>query len=83
MFSKKTLSIIFAISVLSGTIIGVGLFSLPYLILQVGWFSILLYFVILGSIVTLMHVLFGELILKTPDNIRFPGIANYYWGEKR
>lgn len=82
MFTKKFRSIVCAISVLSGTIIGVGLFSLPYLTLRVGWFSILLYFLILGSLVALLHVLFGELVLKTPDHIRFPGIANHYWGKK-
>lgn len=77
----KFKSIVYAISVLAGTIIGVGLFSLPYLTLQVGWLTILLYFVVLGSLITLLHILFGELVLKTPDHKRLPGIAEYYYGK--
>jgi amino acid permease len=81
MTKEKIKSIIYAISVLSGTIIGVALFSLPYLTLQVGWLTMLLYFIILGGLIVLLHVLFGELVLQTPDQKRFPGIAEYYWGK--
>ncbi|MDD4995896.1 MAG: aromatic amino acid transport family protein [Patescibacteria group bacterium] len=82
MTKEKIKSIIYAISVLSGTIIGVALFSLPYLTLQVGWLTMLLYFIILGGLIVLLHVLFGELVLQTPDQKRFPGIAEYYWGKR-
>ena len=77
--------IIYAIATLSGTIIGVGLFSLPYITLQVGLPVVLFYFLILGVLVILVHLLFGELALKTPDLKRLPGFAEYYlgkWGER-
>ena len=76
---------IFALSTLSGTIIGVGLFSLPYIASKVGIWLILGYFFVLGSIVILIHLLFGEVALKTPDFLRLPGYAKIYlgkWGEK-
>ena len=79
--NKNIKNIIYAISVLSGTIIGVGLFSLPYLTIGVGWTVMLLYFLIIGGAVILLHVLFGELVVRTPDKKRFPGIAEYYWGK--
>ena len=83
MFKNGSLKcFIYATSVLAGTIIGVGLFSLPYLTLQVGWLTMLLYFFILGGLVALLHVLFGELVIRTPDHKRLPGIADYYWGKR-
>jgi tyrosine-specific transport protein len=81
----KFKKIIYAISTLSGTIIGVGLFALPYVTLKVGFWVILGYFLALGTLVILIHLFFGELALKTPDFKRLPGFAKIYlgnWGEK-
>lgn len=77
--------IIYAIATLSGTIIGVGLFSLPYITSKVGIWVILGYFFVLGTLVILIHLLFGEVALKTPDFLRLPGYAKIYlgnWGQK-
>ena len=71
---------IFPIATLSGTIIGVGLFSLPYITLQVGFWIMLGYFLVLGTLVILVHLFFGELALKTPDLKRLPGFAKIYLG---
>ena len=79
---KKT---IYAIATLSGTIVGVGLFSLPYIASKVGIWVILGYFLILGSLVIILHLLFAEVALKTPDFLRLPGYAKIYlgnWGQK-
>ena len=73
---------IYAIATLSGTIIGAGLFALPYLTLQLGFWVILGYFAVLGGLVTLIHLFFGELALKTPDFKRLPGFARIYLGKK-
>ncbi len=78
------MKIIYAIAVLSGTIIGVGLFALPYVTLKVGFWVILGYFLILGALVILVHSFFGELALKTPDFKRLPGFAKFHlgnWGQ--
>jgi len=71
---------IFPIATLSGTIIGVGLFSLPYITLQVSFWVMLGYFLVLGTLVILVHSFFGELALKTPDLKRLPGFAKIYLG---
>lgn len=79
------MKLIYAIATLSGTIIGVGFFALPYVTLKVGFPVILGYFLILGTLVILIHQFFGELALKTPDFKRLPGFASYYlgeWGER-
>ncbi len=76
---------IYALSTLSGTIIGVGLFSLPYVTSKVGPWVMLGYFGVLGTVVVIVHLFFGELALRTPDFKRLPGFAKIYlgnWGEK-
>jgi tyrosine-specific transport protein len=69
-----------AISTLSGTIIGVGFFSLPYILSKVGIFTLTFYFLFLGSLVILVHLFFGELAILTPDLKRLPGFVNYHLG---
>jgi len=79
------MKLVYAISTLSGTIIGVGLFSLPWITSKVGFWIMLGYFFVLGTLVILIHLFFGELALKTPDLKRLPGFAKYHlgkWGER-
>ncbi len=76
------MKIIYAIATLSGTIIGVGLFALPYITLKVGFWVILGYFFVLGGLAILIHLFYGELALKTPDFKRLPGFAKIYLGNQ-
>jgi len=76
---------ILAIATMSGTIIGVGVFSLPYIAVRVGFGLMLFYLFVLTALVVLIHLLFGEVALKTPDFLRLPGYAQIYlgkWGRK-
>jgi len=70
----------YPIATLSGTIIGVGFFSLPYITSKVGFWIILGYFFVLGILVTLVHLFFGELSIAIPDYKRLPGFAKFYFG---
>ena len=72
---------IYAVAILSGTIIGVGLFALPYVTLKVGFWVVLLYFLILGTLAFLIHLFFAELALITPDFKRLPGFARIHLGK--
>lgn len=72
---------ILAISTLTSTIIGVGLFALPYVTLKVGFWTILAYFSVLTPLVILIHLFFGELALETQDFKRLPGFAKVYLGK--
>lgn len=75
-FSKM----VFGTATLAGSIIGVGFFSLPYITSQVGLWIMLAYFLVLGLLVALIHLLFGEVALKTPDFLRLPSYAQIYLG---
>jgi tyrosine-specific transport protein len=74
--------LIYPIATLAGTTIGVGLFSLPYAASKVGLPLMLGWFGVLGVLVILVHLFYGEVALKTPDYKRFPGFAQHYFGKK-
>ncbi len=62
--------------------IGAGLFGLPYVTMRVGIWVVLAYFLFLGVVSYLIHYLFAELALHTPDYKRMPGFAKIYLGKK-
>ncbi len=72
---------IYPIATLSGSIIGVGFFALPYITLKVGIWIMLAYFLVLGFLVILIHLMYGEIALKTPDFKRFPGFVGFHLGK--
>lgn len=78
--SNQFKSFIFALSTLSGTIIGVGLFTLPYITSKVGFWIILGYFAALSVIVILIHLLYAEVVMRTQGEHRLPGYAEIYLG---
>lgn len=77
MFDKKFL---LATSVLIGTIVGAGIFGLPYTITKSGILPGLFYFLILGSAVLLIHLLLGEIVLRTRGKHRLIGYSQMYLG---
>ncbi len=75
------LKIIYATSVIVGTIIGVGIFAIPFLTLKVGLWVMLGYFFVLGIVAILIHYFLGEVVLQSPDFVRIPGFAKIYLGK--
>ena len=71
---------IYPIAVMSGSIIGVGFLSLPYITSKVGIFIMLFYFVFLTALVICLHLIFTDITLKTPDFKRFPGFVGFHLG---
>lgn len=69
-----------SLAVLLGTIIGVGLFSLPYITSRVGFWVMLGYFLVLGAVLILIKLIYGEIVLRTKGTHRLPGYAGIYLG---
>lgn len=65
---------------LIGTIIGVGVFGVPYALSKVGVFWGVAYFAILGGIQLLQHLFYAEAAIACPDKLRLPGLAGRYIG---
>lgn len=72
---------LFALSVLIGTIVGAGIFGIPYVISKSGVLPGFFYFLILGTLVILIHLFFGEIVLRTKEQYRLPGYAQKYLGD--
>src|SRR3989338_5511327 len=72
---------IYPVATLSGSIIGVGFFALPYITMKVGIWLMLAYFLVLGFLVILIHLMYGEIALKTPDFKRLPGFVGFHLGK--
>ncbi len=70
-----------ALSTLIGTIVGAGIFGLPYVISKSGIIPGLFYFAVLGGAVMLLHLLFGEVCLRTEGKHRLIGYAGLYVGD--
>lgn len=67
-------------STMVGTIVGAGIFAIPYIISQSGVIPGLFYFLVLGTIVVLLHLMYGEICLRTSEKHRIVGYAHKYLG---
>jgi amino acid permease len=74
-----------ATAMMIGTMIGVGIFGVPFVIAKSGVLIGLLHFVVLGGVILFTHVSFGELSLRTTAHHRLVGYAELYlgpWGKR-
>jgi tyrosine-specific transport protein len=69
-----------AVSILIGTIIGAGIFGLPYVMMRAGVLVNVFYFLFLGSIVLIIHLILGEIALRTPGFHHVVGYGKIYLG---
>lgn len=71
-----------AIGTIAGTIIGVGMFGLPYVALQSGFFVVVLYLMFFGVIVGLSHLMYLEVTMRTRPPHRLTGYVGLYMGNR-
>lgn len=69
-----------ALSVFAGTIIGVGIFGLPYVASKSGFFIVLFYFLLMSGIAIAVHLLLSQVALGTEKPHRLPGYVGEYLG---
>lgn len=69
-----------ALFVLLGHIVGVGIFSLPYITVRSGIWMMLFYFIVLGGMIIIFEMIYGEIALRTKELHRLPGYAKKYLG---
>jgi amino acid permease len=75
----------YATATLIGTVVGVGIFGVPYVVAKSGFSIGLLFLFVLTGAVLLLHLFYGEIVLRTPGKHRFVGYAQLYlgsWGRK-
>ncbi len=69
-----------AVLLLVGTIIGVGVFSLPYSFAQSGWAPSLAGLLFLGLMVTALNLFYSEIILNNNGDYQLVGYVRKYLG---
>lgn len=67
---------------LVGTIVGAGVFAIPYAMAKSGILTCFFYFLILGAVVLLLHLFLGEVVLRTEGKHRLVGYTEKYLGKK-
>ena len=70
-----------AVLILSGMIIGVGMFSIPFSFVQAGFWLGTAELVVLSAVMAIFHLLYGEVILGTEGFHRLPGYVRTYLGK--
>jgi len=72
---------VLALAVLIGTIVGAGIFGIPYTISKSGIIPGFFYFSILGLATLFSHLFFGEIVLRTKERYRLIGYSRKYLGK--
>ncbi len=65
---------------LAGTIIGAGIFAIPYVFSKAGVGLGFFYLALGGVAYTLVHLMYADVIMRTRGDHRFPGYAGLYLG---
>lgn len=74
-------SFVLPTSLLAGTIIGAGIFSLPYVFIQAGVGLSFIFLAVFGLVYAAIHLMYGDLVIKNGDEHRFAGLAKIYFGK--
>ncbi|MBI4132112.1 MAG: hypothetical protein HY474_00595 [Candidatus Sungbacteria bacterium] len=65
---------------LVGTIVGVGIFAIPYVFVRAGFLTGVLEILILAAVTLVLNLAYAEVVLRTPEIHRLPGYAARYLG---
>lgn len=68
------------IVIFTGTVVGAGIFGIPYVVAKVGFIPGLMYLILLGAVVAIVLLAYGEVILRTKKFHQATGYAEKYLG---
>lgn len=69
-----------SMQIIVGSVIGVGVFGLPYVVAQSGFLIGALHLLIVGFVYTVALFIYAEVIMYTPGKMRIAGLAERYLG---
>jgi len=79
--SKKDMKFYAAIALVIGTVIGAGVFGIPYAISKSGFILGMINIIFVGFMTTIMTLYMGEVVLRTKEKKQFVGLAEKYLGK--
>lgn len=75
------MKLIRSVATMVGSIVGVGVFGLPYVFAQVGYVAGLLMLLVLAAMMTGILLMYTDVVVHTPGEHRFSGIIEAYLGK--
>lgn len=78
---RRALVILEGAALLVGTVFGAGFLILPYTALKAGVWVSVFWLILFAALVSLLHLMYGEIVLATKDAHRLPGYARLYFGK--
>ena len=69
-------------AILIGTTIGAGIFGVPYAIAQIGFIPGLVYLLVIGGLMILLNLMYGEIVLRTLGDHQLTCYSQIYFGKK-
>jgi amino acid permease len=75
------IKILEALAVFTGTIVGAGIFALPYIAFKAGFGTVAFYFIILTILTLIIHLMLAEVSRETQKSVRITGYAEEYLGK--
>lgn len=77
---KEKKAIIRALAVFIGTVIGVGIFGVPYAVSRAGFFIGLVYLIVLGAVLFIVNYFYCDVVANTGEKHRLVGYCKLYLG---
>lgn len=71
---------IYATAVLVGTMVGVGIFGIPFVFSKAGFWVGFLFLIFIGFITLLLNLMYGEVVLRTHEEHQITGYTEKYLG---
>lgn len=75
----------YATAILIGTIVGAGMFGIPYVVAQSGFLVGAIFLFGLAGVTLIIHLIYGEIVCRTEQKHRLVGYAEKYlgiWGKR-
>jgi len=70
-----------AVGTMIGSVVGIGVFGIPYVFAQAGFLIGLVMLLVIGVLLVLLQLLYAEITIQTPGERRFSGLAEKYLGK--
>ena len=78
--SLKNKNFLYATAVLIGTMVGVGVFGIPFAFAKAGFWVGFSFLILIGFITLLLNLMYGEVVLRTHEKHQITGYTNKYLG---
>ncbi len=76
----KSKQFIYATAVLMGTMVGVGVFGVPFAFSKAGFWVGFLFLIFIGFITLILNLMYGEIVLRTHEDHQITGYTDKYLG---